>query len=88
MSSWLWILLIVVIAAIAVMAYMRMRTSQAQSRQSALESESATNTSRDYSQEREDLRSSNLSEEDRAWETASLQRERDSRPKTPPTDGV
>jgi flagellar biosynthesis/type III secretory pathway M-ring protein FliF/YscJ len=86
MPNWLWVVLIVVIAAIAVTTLMRMRTTQAQGRQSALESESATNTARDYSQEREDLRSSNLSAEDRAWETASLQRERDSRPKMPPAE--
>jgi flagellar basal body-associated protein FliL len=86
MSTWLWIILIVVIVAVAVMAYMRMRRTQAQGQQLDLGNDPTT--SRDYSQEREDLRSSNLSEEDRAWETASLQRERDSRPKTPPADGV
>ena len=34
---------------------------------------------RDYAQERADDRRAGLSEEDRAWEAASLQRERDAR---------
>ena len=36
-------------------------------------------TARDYAQEREDSRQAGLSEEDRAWQEASLQRDRDRR---------
>ena len=42
--------------------------------------QSATLTApRDYAKEREDLRTSQLSDEDKAWSAASQQRERDNR---------
>lgn len=83
MSIWVW-LIVILVAAVGAMIWMRMRRSQAQSQQSSLESE--TGNPRDYTQEREVLRSSNLSAEDRAWEAASLQRERDSQAKVPPAE--
>jgi hypothetical protein len=85
MSNWWWYALIVVLVVVGVKTYMQRRRSQVQGRQ--VDQVSDTGTPRDYSREREDLRSASLSTEDRAWETASLQRERDSRPTAAAPDG-
>ena len=47
-------------------------------------------TPRDYAQEREDTRQAGLSDEDRAWQEASLQRDRDrpARGQPPPPPGT
>ena len=47
--------------------------------------DSAVSAPRDYRTEREDARHAHMSEEDRAWEAASRQRDRDrqTRPDTP-----
>jgi membrane protein implicated in regulation of membrane protease activity len=82
MPSVMWIILIVVIVVVGAMVWARMRRQQAQQRQQALGTDS--DVARDFSREREDLRSSNLSADDRAWEAASLQRERGSRQTNPP----
>ncbi|HYJ13672.1 MAG TPA: hypothetical protein VEW66_08775 [Thermomicrobiales bacterium] len=84
MSNWWWYALIIALVVVGVMVFMRMRRNQAHGQHPDLGSDDSI--PRDYSQEREDLRSSNLSAEDQAWETASLQRERDSRTKAPPAD--
>ncbi len=43
----------------------------------------APQVSADFAQDREDNRLGHMSEEDRAWEQASLQKERETREKTP-----
>ena len=44
-------------------------------------------TPRDYAREREDTRQAGLSDEDRAWQEASLQRDRDRRDQGQPPAG-
>jgi hypothetical protein len=41
-------------------------------------------STRDYEQEREDSRTTQMSPEDRAWEAASLQKNRDAQEQKPP----
>ncbi len=83
MSIWL-LVMVILVAVVGAMIWTRMRRSQAQSQSPSLGSE--VGVPRDYTQEREDLRSSKLSAEDQAWETASLQRDRDSQAKAPPAE--
>ncbi len=47
----------------------------------------AAPAARDYAQEREDSRQTGLSDEDRAWEEASAQRDRDRREQDQPPPG-
>ncbi|HYH12891.1 MAG TPA: hypothetical protein VD789_11095 [Thermomicrobiales bacterium] len=83
MSDWWWYaLIIVVVLAVAVVAYMRARSSGATGG-------SAGDASRDYRGERETDRLGGMSAEDREWEAASLERNRQSQERnrtTPPAE--
>jgi membrane protein implicated in regulation of membrane protease activity len=70
-----WYVLIVVAAVVAVVLVLRARRSTEQTRRDNL-AESGADT-RDYAQERETNRMSNMSESDLAWQAASLKRNSD-----------
>ncbi len=78
MSTWL-ILLIVVVLVAAGLYYYRSRRNH---RDEVVGS--ASNT-RDYVQEREDSHNSRMSDEDRAWQAASLEKNRENQERHPPT---
>ncbi len=77
MSNWLIVLIIVVLAAAAVV-YLRSR------RQRHEDVVVGAASDRDYEQEREDSRVTQMSTEDRAWEAASLQKNREAQEQKPP----
>lgn len=81
MSDTLYVLIIAV-AAVAFYFMMRTRRTANRTRQDAL-LESDTGP-RDYEQERETNRMSNMSESDQAWQAASLQRNRDNQARDQP----
>jgi hypothetical protein len=70
-----WYVLIIVAAALCVFLVLRARRSAEKTRRDNLV-ESSTD-SRDYVQERETNRMSNMSESDQAWQAASLKRNSD-----------
>ncbi len=75
--SELWYLLIIIAAAATIVLVLRARRSSEQTRRENLaENDSG---SRDYAQEREASRVSNMSESDQAWQAASLQRHRENK---------
>src|SRR5215212_676459 len=80
MSTQLWILVAVVVIVAIIFAYQRSRQSQVRQsrdlRMGAQEQGRAQSPSEEISQ-REDQRLSGMSAEDREWEQASLQRNRD-----------
>jgi hypothetical protein len=82
MSGW-WFVLAIVVLAVAGILYLRARKNSDSGR-SDIRPQSAV-PDRDFTQEREADRVSQMSEEDRTWEAASLQssqeaRERDQSP--------
>jgi hypothetical protein len=79
-----WYLLVIAVAAVAIYFMLRSRRTADHARRDALlESDAGP---RDYDQERETNRMSHMSESDKAWQEASLQRHRDNqaRDQTPP----
>ena len=80
MSNQVWILVAVVVIVAIIVAYQRSRKSQVQQtrdlRMGAQELSRAQSPSEELSQ-REDHRLAGMSAEDRDWEQASLQRNRD-----------
>jgi hypothetical protein len=80
MSGQWWILIAVVVIVVVVVAYMRSRQSQERQtqvrRMGAQEQGRAQSPGEEISQ-REDRRLTGMSAEDREWEQASLQRNRD-----------
>ncbi len=80
MSDWWWYaLVIVVILAVALVVYARARRAGTPAGQ-------GDDSSRDYRGERETNRTSGMSDEDREWEAASLERNRQAQEqdRTPP----
>ena len=71
MSNW-YLVVIVVLAAAGIFLLLRSRNAGASSRQEERRAESRLGPA--HVQDREDARLANMSAEDRAWETASLQR--------------
>ena len=81
MSNWWYVLAIVVIAA-AVIVFLRYR---GRSGGLPLASRTGVSFNRDYAQEREEARVGRMSEEDQAWEAASLEKNREGQAgKNPP----
>lgn len=81
MSDWWWYaLVIVVILGVALVVYARARRVSTPAGR-------GDDGSRDYRDEREANRTSGMSDEDRAWEAASLERNRQAqeRDRTPPS---
>jgi len=72
MSNW-YLVVIVVLAAAGIFLLLRSRNAGASSRQEERRAESRLGPAA-HVQDREDARLANMSAEDRAWETASLQR--------------
>ena len=70
-NTWLIIALVVLVAAGAVLVLYRKR----QANQGVVLGDPGTDAARNYTQDREDARLAGMSAEDRAWETASLQRQ-------------
>ncbi len=77
MSNW-WIVLIVVLLAAAGFLYLRSRRERHEDVVVGVASD------RDYEQEREASRVTQMSTEDRAWEAASLQKNREAQEQKPP----
>ena len=73
MADWWLVLVLVAIAALCAVyvLYRRQR-----GRGGAEDQQSAGLPPRDYTQEREDTRLTNMSDEDRAWQSASLEKDR------------
>ena len=76
MADW-WYVIAIAGIALAGIRYMRSRT--AGNGRSGSARQASTPADRDYKQEREDDRHAHMSDEDRAWEAASLQRNRELR---------
>jgi hypothetical protein len=78
MSTWLIILIVVVVVAAGLYFYRSRRDLREDVAVGA-------DSTRDYVQEREDSRTSKMSDEDRAWQAASLEKNREIQEgKTPP----
>lgn len=81
MSDWWWYALAVaVILAVAIVAYVRIRSA-------GVPAGRGDDDTRDYRGEREANRTNAMSDEDHAWEAASLERSRQAqeRDRTPPS---
>jgi hypothetical protein len=76
MSGWWFIFVIVVLAAVGILV---LRSRRGRTGERIVEYEDTGQPPRDYSQEREDNRVRRMSEEDRVWEAASLQRDQEAR---------
>ena len=76
MSDWWYVIAIVALAAAGGLYLLYRRSSNSGSRDGRQDS---APTRRDYATEREDVRLAHMSEEDRTWQAASLQRDRDKR---------
>jgi LPXTG-motif cell wall-anchored protein len=77
MSNW-WIILVIVVLVAAGLFYFRSRRERHE------DVVAGAASTRDYAQEREDSRVGQMSEEDRTWEAASLQKNRDTQGQNPP----
>jgi hypothetical protein len=76
-----WIILAVIVLAVLGIVYVVLRRSR---RTVPLDAGSPA-ASRDFSGERETSRLGGMSEEDRAWQAASLEKDRTNREQKPPT---
>lgn len=85
MSDWWWYVLVAVVVVAAAVVLMRGRSSRTTRATPAVDERLA----RDYGNEREAGRLGGMSDEDRAWESASLERNRKSveRDQPPQTGG-
>ena len=77
MSNW-WIILLIVVLVAAGLFYVRSRRER---HEDVIVGAAST---RDYVQEREASRAGQMSEEDRTWQEASLQKNRDAQDQNPP----
>ena len=80
MSGQWWILVAVVVIVVVVVAYMRSRQSQerqTQVRRMGVQEQGRAQSPGEEISQREDRRLTGMSAEDREWEQASLQRNRD-----------
>ena len=77
MSNW-WIILIIVVLVAAGLFYVRSRRER---HEDVIVGAAST---RNYVQEREDSRQGQLNDEERAWQEASLQKNRDAQDQNPP----
>ncbi|HET9662175.1 MAG TPA: hypothetical protein VFP05_17750 [Thermomicrobiales bacterium] len=82
MSNW-WIVVIVIIFLVAIGLFAIRARREGQDAQAKAHA-AANRSDRNYEQEREDSRVSHLSDEDRAWEAASLQKNREAQQQSPP----
>ena len=80
MSNW-WIILIIVVLVAAGLFYVRSRRAGSEQFKTG---PPISPPDRNYSQEREDSRVGQMSEEDRTWQEASLQKNRDAQEQKPP----
>jgi len=83
-TSW-YVLVIVVLAALGILYYLRYRRSSAGG--SPFDRRDTVRPNRDFAQERETSRTDHMSEEDRAWEADSLQRNREEQAGRQPPPG-
>jgi flagellar biosynthesis/type III secretory pathway M-ring protein FliF/YscJ len=80
MSTQLWVVLVVVLIVIAVFVYLRSRrtqVSQAQDRRMSIQAEGRAQSPGEEISQREEHRLAGMTAEDREWEQASLQRNRE-----------
>jgi hypothetical protein len=88
MSGWVYVLVIVVLAAVGVL-YLRSRRSGNGGRIGRIvDRQDSGQPPRDYAREREADRVSHMSEEDRTWEAASLQKNREAQAREQPPPGT
>ena len=80
MDIW-WIVLVLFILATIVVVYVVLRNA----RQGPGVGQQPPTTERDFVEDRETSRLGNMSEEDQAWQTASLEKDRANREQKPPT---
>lgn len=79
MDAQQWLILAVVVVLVAVFVYRRSlqaRNHQERDRQSTAQAQNLARSSTENISQREDRRLAGMTEEDRAWEQASLQRDR------------
>lgn len=79
METW-WVVLVIIVLAALSGLFIVLRNS----RQEATGTTPGPVADRDFVQERETVRLGGMSEEDQAWQAASLDRERATRAETPP----
>lgn len=79
MSDWWYLLVALAVIAIAAVVVMR-------GRRASVAQTGTIDSARDYGAERETGRLDSMSAEDREWEAASLERSRQSRETSPPSD--
>ena len=80
MSTQWWVVVVVVLIVIAVVVYLRSRrtqVSQAQDRRMSMQEQGRAQSPAEEITQREEHRLGGMSAEDRAWETASLERNRE-----------
>jgi FtsZ-interacting cell division protein ZipA len=80
MSTQWWIVVVAVLIVIAVFVYLRSRrtqVSQAQDRRMSMQEQGRAQSPAEEISQREEHRLARMSAEDRAWETASLERNRE-----------
>jgi hypothetical protein len=82
MSNWWIVLIIVVLVAAGLLYYVRSRRER---HEDVVVGAAST---RDYEQERESSRVTQMSSEDREWEAASLQKNREAQEQKPPLPPV
>ena len=82
MSDWWYVIAVVVIVAV-VLLYLRARGARAVQRRDARPASGGP--ARDFRQEREDARVGHMSEEDRTWEAASSERNRETQERRKPS---
>ncbi len=85
MSNWWYVLVIVVLAALGILYYLRYRRSSAGG--APLNRRDTVRPNRDFAQERETSRTGHMSEEDRAWEADSIERNREEQARRQPPPG-
>lgn len=78
MEDWWIVLVVLILAALGIVYALR------RSRQRTVPVDDVSTTPRDFIQERETARMGNLSEEERDWQAASIERERASKVPKPP----
>ena len=80
MSTQWWVVIVAVLIVIAVIVYLRSQrtqVSQAQDRRMSMQEQGRAQSPAEEISQREEHRLAGMSAEDRAWETASLERNRE-----------